>query len=49
MISGMILEKKEIGISGIGVSTIQFKIDPPNSAPVLRIIIGMIRNLSVSM
>jgi len=37
-----------MGISGIGVKTIQLSIDPPSRAPVLRIIIGIIRNLSVS-
>lgn len=48
IIRGVILEMKEIGISGIGVRTIQFRIDPPRRAPVLKIIIGIIKYLSVS-
>lgn len=49
IIKGVIFEIKAIGISGIGVKTIQFRIEPPRSAPVLRIIIGITRYLSVSM
>lgn len=49
IINGVILERNWIGISGIGLSIIQFKIDPLNKAPVLSIIIGRIKNVSVSM
>lgn len=49
MINGVIFEKNEIGISGIGVITIQLRIEPPKRAPNLRISIGINRNLSVSM
>lgn len=49
IISGVIFDMKEIGISGIGVRTIQLRIDPPSRAPEDRIIMGIVRYLSVSM